>query len=51
MMEATVFLGSINAAERFMYIDTILSQRSKDNSFDFLVLVFCSDSTVSVDLI
>ena len=42
MMEATVFLGTFNAAEMFWYpfpdlcFDTILYQSSTDNSFDFL---------------
>uniref|UniRef100_A0A4W5K403 VPS18 core subunit of CORVET and HOPS complexes n=1 Tax=Hucho hucho TaxID=62062 RepID=A0A4W5K403_9TELE len=40
MMKATVFLGTFNAAEMFWYpspdlcLDTILSRRSTDNSFD-----------------
>jgi hypothetical protein len=39
MMEATVFLGTFNAAEMFWYpssdlcIDTTLSRSSRDNSF------------------
>ena len=42
MMEATVFLGTFNAAEMFCYpppdlcLDTILSQSSKDNYFDLM---------------
>ena len=42
MMEATVFLGTFNAAEMFLYpsqdlcIDTILSRSSTDNSFDLM---------------
>jgi hypothetical protein len=46
MMEATVFLGTFNAAECFWYpspdmcIDTILSLSSMDNSFDLNGLVF-----------
>ena len=42
MMEATVFLGTFNAAEVFWYtspdlcLDTILSRSSTDNSFDFM---------------
>ncbi|KAK3535077.1 hypothetical protein QTP70_003027 [Hemibagrus guttatus] len=43
MMEATVLIGSFNAAEIFLYpspdlcLDTILSQSSTDNSLDFMV--------------
>ena len=42
MVEATVLLGTFNAAEMFWYpsldlcLDTILSQRSSDNSFDLI---------------
>jgi hypothetical protein len=42
MMETTVFLGTFNAAEMFWYpspdlfLDTILSQGSMDNSFDLM---------------
>ena len=42
MMEATVFLGTFNAAEIFWYpspdlcLDTILSRSSRDNSFDLM---------------
>jgi hypothetical protein len=42
MMEATVFLGTFNAAEMFWYpspdlcLDTILSRSSTDNSFDLM---------------
>ena len=42
MMDATVFLGTFNAAEMFWYLypdlclDTILSQHSTDNSFDLM---------------
>ena len=42
MLEATVFLGTFNAAETFsytssdLYLDTILSQSSTDNSFDLM---------------
>ena len=42
MKEATVFLGTFNAAEMFWYpspdlfLDTILSQSSMDNSFDLM---------------
>ena len=42
MMEATVFLGTFNAAEMFLYpspdlcLDTILSQSSTDNSFNLM---------------
>ena len=42
MMEATVFLGTFNAAELFWYLspdlclDTILSLSSTDNSFDLV---------------
>ena len=42
MTEAIVFLGTFNAAEMFWYpspdlfLDTILSQSSTDNSFDLL---------------
>ena len=42
MMEATVFLGSFNAANIFCYpspdlfLDTILSLTSTDNSFDLM---------------
>ena len=41
-MEATVFLGSFNAAEMFqypspdLYLETILSQSSMDSSFDLM---------------
>ena len=41
-MEATVFLGTFNAAEMFWYpspdlcLDTVLSQSSTDNSLDLL---------------
>uniref|UniRef100_A0A4W5PY75 Uncharacterized protein n=1 Tax=Hucho hucho TaxID=62062 RepID=A0A4W5PY75_9TELE len=41
-MEATVFMGTFNPAELFWYpspdlwLDTILSQRSTDNSFDLM---------------
>jgi hypothetical protein len=43
MMEATVLLGTFNAADMFWYpspglcLDTILSQRSTDNSFNLMV--------------
>jgi hypothetical protein len=42
MMEATVFLGTFNAAEMFWYpspdlcLDTILSRSSTDTSFDLM---------------
>ena len=42
MMEATVLLGIVNAAEMFLYpspdlcLDTILSQSSTENSFDLM---------------
>lgn len=42
MMEATVFLGTFNAAEMFWYpspdlcLDTILSRSSTDNSFNLM---------------
>ena len=42
MMEATVFLGTFNAAEMFWYpspdlcLDTILSRSSTDNTFDLI---------------
>ena len=42
MMEATVFLGTFNSAEMFWYpspalfLDTILSCSSTDNSFDLM---------------
>jgi len=42
MIEATVLIGTFNAAEMFLYpspdlcLDTILSQRSTDNSLDFM---------------
>jgi hypothetical protein len=42
MKEATVFLGTFNAAEMFWYpspdlfLDTILSRSSMDNSFDLM---------------
>ena len=42
MIEATVFLGTFNAADIFWYpspdlcLDTILSQSSRDNSFDLM---------------
>ena len=42
MMEATVFLGTFNAADIFCYpspdlcLDTILSLNSTDNSFDLM---------------
>ena len=42
MMEATVFLGIINAAEMFwcpspdLRLDTILSRSFADNSFDLM---------------
>jgi hypothetical protein len=42
MMETTVFLGTFNAADIFWYpspdlcLDTILSRRSTDNSFDLM---------------
>ena len=42
MMEATVFLGTFNAAEMFWYpspdlcLNTILSRSSTDNSFDLM---------------
>ena len=42
MMEATVLIGTFNAAESFLYpspdlyLDTILSWRSTDNSLDFM---------------
>ena len=48
MMEATVLIGTVKAAEMFLYpspdlfLKTILSQRSTDNSFDFM-LGLCSD--------
>ena len=51
MMEATVFLGTFNAAELFWYpypdlcLDTILSWSSMDNSLD-LDLVFALTCTV-----
>ena len=44
MMEATVFLGTFNAAEMFWYsspdlcLNTILSRSSTDNSFDLMAL-------------
>ncbi|KAK3535530.1 hypothetical protein QTP70_016796 [Hemibagrus guttatus] len=42
MMEATVLIGTFNAAESFLYpspdlcLDTVLSLRSADNSLDFM---------------
>ena len=48
MMEATVLIGTFKAAEIVLYpspdlfLKTILSQRSTDNSFDFM-LGLCSD--------
>ena len=42
-MEATVFLGTLNVADMFLYpspdlyLDTILSRSSTDNSFDLMV--------------
>ena len=48
MMEATVLIGTFKAAEIFLYpspdlfLKTILSRRSTDNSFDFM-LGLCSD--------
>ena len=48
MMEATVLIGTFKAAEMFLYpspdlfLKTILSRRSTDNSFDFM-LGLCSD--------
>ncbi len=42
MMEATVLIGTLYAAEIFLYpspdlcLDTILSRRSTDNSLDFM---------------
>ena len=45
MMETTVFLGTFNAAEMFWYpspdlcLDTILSQSSRDNSFDLIAWI------------
>ena len=42
MMEATIFLGNFNAADIFWYtspdlcLNTILSQSSTGNSFDFI---------------
>ena len=42
LMEATVFLGTFNAADLFwysspdLYLDTILSRSSTDNSFDLM---------------
>jgi len=48
MMEATVLIGTFNAAEIFLYpspdlcLDTILSRRSTDDSLDFIAW-FCSD--------
>jgi hypothetical protein len=44
-MEATVYLGTFNAAEKFWYLspdlclNTILSQSSMDNSFDLMAWV------------
>ena len=54
MMEATVFLGTFNAAEMFWYpsldlfLDTILSQGAMDNSFDLMAwfLLWYALSTV-----
>ena len=46
MMEATVFLGTFNAAESFWYpspdlcLDTVLSRSSMDNSFDLITCFF-----------
>ena len=46
MIEATVFLGTFNAAETFWYpsanqcLDIILSQSSTDNSFDLIAWFF-----------
>ena len=48
MMESTVLNGTFKAAEMFLdpspdlCLETILSQRSTDNSFDFM-LGLCSD--------
>ena len=48
MMEVTVLIGTFKAAEFFLYpspdlfLKTILSRRSTDNSFDFM-LGLCSD--------
>ena len=45
MMEATVFLGTFNAADICWYtspdlcLDTILSQSSRDNSFDLMAWI------------
>jgi hypothetical protein len=60
MMEATVFLGTFNAAEMFWYhspdlcLDRILSQSSTDNSFNLSTvnipqLVGLEDGTVLVE--
>ena len=35
-MEATVFLGTFNAAEFFWYLSPILFRNSTDNSFDLI---------------
>ena len=53
LMEATVFLGTFNAAETFWYpypdlcLDTIISRFSADNSFRPYGLVFSSSCTVN----
>ncbi|KAF3689292.1 hypothetical protein EXN66_Car004964 [Channa argus] len=36
MMEATLLIGTLNAAANYLCIDTILSRRSTDNSLDFM---------------
>jgi hypothetical protein len=56
MMEATVFLGTFNAAEMFWYLspdlclDTILSWSSTDNSFDLMAWFLLYDVLPSVGL-
>ena len=46
MIEATVLMGTFKAAEIFLYpspdlcIETILSQRSTDKSFDFMLVLW-----------
>ena len=53
MMEATVFLGTFNAAEMFCYpspdlcLDTILCLSSTDNSFDLMAWFFALTCTVN----
>ena len=53
MMEATVLTGTFKAAEMFLYpspdlcLKTILSRRSADNSFDFMLGVCTLTCTVN----